>query len=35
MVWGTFGLVHIISLLAAVLINVGLYFIVKKLSLKW
>ena len=35
MVWGSFGLVHILSLVAAALIIIGLYFIVRMLSLKW
>lgn len=35
MVWGSFGLVHILSLGAAALIIIGLYFIVRMLSLKW
>lgn len=32
--WGLFGPVHIITLIAAVLINIALYFILKKLSAK-
>lgn len=35
MTWGTFGIVHIISLFAAALIVVSLYYIVKPLSLRW
>jgi len=34
MVWGTFGTVHIISLIAAVLMGVGLHFGLKKASRK-
>lgn len=35
MIWGTFSAAHIISLLAAVAIIVGLYFAIFKLSQKW
>lgn len=35
MVWGTFGAAHILSLLAAALIIFGLYFAIRKLSIKW
>lgn len=34
MTWGTFGLAHILSLVFAVLFNVGLYFLLK-ISPKW
>ena len=35
MVWGTFSLTHVVSLFAAALIIIGLYFAVRKLSRKW
>lgn len=34
MTWGTFGVVHLLSLVFAVLLNVGLYFLLKRCPVK-
>ena len=30
--WGTFGITHLLSLVVAILLNVGLYFLLKRRS---
>ena len=35
MIWGTFSISHIVSLVAAALMIVGLYFAIRALSVKW
>ena len=35
MTWGSFGVVHMVTLVLALIINVALYFVVKHLNEKW
>lgn len=35
MTWGSFGLVHIATILLAIAVNIGLYFLLKRLPPRW